>query len=125
MPLERGAVYLAPFEGMGPGGVGTQVIDKYHVILQDAASMDVNASQFAFAVGSSPTEGQPVRAFEVLLTVAEPGFPHDTLVDGRWVYTLRRDGLDEANYKFTLEEKAMDDISVAIFIGLQLNAPSE
>ncbi len=42
------------------------------------------------------------------------------MVDGCWVYTAPRSELDEAAYQFTVTEERMDEISVAVFVGLQL-----
>jgi hypothetical protein len=120
VPLERGAVYLLPTLVTARGGGGSAVVNKYQVVLQDPASMDARASNYAFVLASTDrSNGRGARLFEVLLD-EEDGFDHGTMVDGRWVYTQPRDELDESGYQFTLSEERMDDISLAVFEGLQL-----
>jgi hypothetical protein len=110
-------------EAVVPGG-GVELTverDKYLVLLQDFSSMDRNAKQFAYVIGSSDrTGGRGARSFEVRLD-EEDGFPHPTIVDGRWVYTTLRTRLTNADYLCTLRTDRMGDISVAILIGLQLD----
>lgn len=122
MPLARGAVYSAPLLLLGRDDNVSEDENKFLVVLQNAAAMDRNASQFAFVVASSDrTQGRGPRSFEVRLDRSD-GFHHGTVVDGRWVYTTWREELDRTGtYMFSLNEQCMEEISVAIFIGLQLD----
>ena len=43
------------------------------------------------------------------------------MVDGRWVYTIARASLNENLRQFRLSEDRMAQISLAVFIGLQLD----
>ena len=123
MPLERGAVYRTEIEVMRRGG-GTEWAVKYIIVLQDPQHMDAGATQYAYVVGSrNRSAGRGPRGFEAELGQAD-GFEYSTMVDGRWVYTRPRDELEETEYQFTLSEERMDAISVAVFIGLQLDRPS-
>jgi hypothetical protein len=119
MPLERGAVWLTRTLVTQQGGI-PGLADKFVVVLQDPEQMDVGATSIAVLIASTDrTGGREPRAFEVRLGV-EDGFDHSTIVDGRWVYTLLRAHLDEFDYRFTLSDDRMDDIGVAVFVGLQL-----
>lgn len=122
MPFERGAVYSAPLLLLGRGDDADDDRRKYLIVLQSPAAMDRNASQFAFVVASTDqTRGRGARPFEVQLDEAD-GFRHPTIVDGRWVYSIWRDKLaEDGTYMFTLNEKRMVEVSLAIFIGLQLD----
>jgi predicted RNA-binding protein with TRAM domain len=121
VPIERGAVYLARVPGTARGGVGTADLEKYIVLLQDFSMMDVNATQFAAIICSTDQTGpQGPRAFEVRLDESD-NFDRPTIVDGRWVYTFPRSRLDQAVYLFTLTPDRMEQVSLAIFIGLQLS----
>ena len=89
MPQERGAVYKMALLMTMSGGL-SDIKDKYCVILQDFASMDRNATNFAFVIASSDrTRGNAARDFEVQLD-EDDGFERPTIVDGRWVYTANR-----------------------------------
>lgn len=119
MSHERGAVYLLETPVTYKGG-GTGWALKYQVVLQDPFIMDENASNYAFVIASTDNSGgRGPRIHEVLLTRAD-GFDHNTMVDGRWVYTAPRADLDEDAYHFTLSAERMDEIAMAVFEGLQL-----
>jgi hypothetical protein len=120
VPLERGAVYRMPMQVTRAGG-GVGRAEKYIVLLQDPRQMDRNATNFAFVIASTDrTGGKGPRSFEVQLGPGD-GFNHSTTVDGRWVYTHSRADLKEEDYFVTLNEDRMSAISVAVFIGLQLD----
>jgi hypothetical protein len=113
-------VYLAPIPVTRRGGGAPADLDKYLIVLQNPANMDRNSTQLAVVVASTDrTSGRGVRAFEVRLD-DQDSFRHPTIVDGRWVYTFPRKKLDDAIYMFTLTSQCMDEISLAVFIGLQL-----
>lgn len=120
MPLVRGAVYVLPVEVMLPEGVAA-VKEKYVVVLQDASRMDANATRIAYVLCSSDNTGSDgPRSHEVQLGRSD-GFPHSTVVDGRWVFTSARKLFDETRFTgHILSEDRMGDISVAVLIGLQL-----
>lgn len=102
------------------GGAGTERALKYIVLLQNPEQMDPRATNYAYVVASTDRSGgRDPRDFEVRLG-PDDGFHHSTIVDGRWVYTDTRANLNEVDYCFTLSEERMRDISVAVFIGLQL-----
>jgi hypothetical protein len=104
-----------------PGEPGTYWAEKYIVLLQDPEQMDPRVTNYAFVIASTDRSGvQGPRAFEVRLGRAD-GFNRSTIVDGRWVYTNPRAELDEEEYFFTLSEDRMNEISIAVFIGLQLS----
>ncbi len=120
MPLERGAVYRRIlYLPAWPGGPLRPLL-KYMVVLQDPRSMDPNATNFAFVIASTDRTGRGGRrVFEARLDESD-GFDHSTIVDGRWVYTEPRDVLDEDDYQWTLSEERMDEVSLAVYEGLQL-----
>lgn len=122
MPLERGAVYRALIEVARRGGLGgTEWAEKYIVVLQDPGQMDAGATRYSYVIASTDrTGGRGLRAFEAQLGTAD-GFSRSTIVDGRWVYTELREELAETDFCFTLSEQRMDEISLAVFIGLQLS----
>jgi hypothetical protein len=120
VPLARGAVYRTLVQVTRARGGGTDWAEKYIVLLQDPESMDPHATSYAFVIASTDRSGaQASRSFEVRLGEVD-GFHHSTIVDGRWVYTSLRAELDEESYCFMLREERMDEVSLAVFIGLQL-----
>jgi hypothetical protein len=120
VPLARGAVYRTEIEVTRPAGGGTEWAEKYIVLLQDPEQIDRRATHYAFVIASTDRSGaQGPRPFEVRLG-PDDGFHHSTIVDGRWVRTDLRANLDESDYCFALSEERMDEISLAVFIGLQL-----
>jgi hypothetical protein len=113
-------VYRTEIEVTRPGGGGPEWAEKYIVLLQDPEQIDLCATNYAFVIASTDRSGaQGPRAFEVRLG-PDDGFHHSTIVDGRWVYTNLRADLDEGDYCFTLSKEGMEEISIAVFIGLQL-----
>lgn len=122
MPLERGAVYRHPIRVLGPRAVGEAVEEKLIIVLQDPTQMDPNASSFAFVVCSTEHPDGVDQGWKVVFQPADlPGaFDRATEVDGRWVYTLERDQLEDSPYLGTLDDDQMEDVTVAVVSGLQL-----
>ncbi len=119
--MDRGDVYLVPIELPVPGGLRLETKDKYLILLQSPSAMDPRATYIACVIASTDRSGSSgARSFEVRLGV-EDGFRHETMVDGRWVYTIPRAALDESLRQFRLSEDRMAQISLAVFIGLQLD----
>jgi hypothetical protein len=117
--VERGDVYLTTIDLPIAGGYLPR--DKYLILLQSPAAMDPGATNIATVVASTDRSGSSgARAFEVRLGV-EDGFRRATMVDGRWVYTIRRADLSEHELQFRLSDNRMEEISLAVLIGLQLD----
>src|SRR4051794_27127739 len=99
MAMIRGGVYRMRVQVTQRGGTEPEWLDKYIVVLQDPASMDAGATNFAFVICSTDrTAGRGPRAFEVLLG-REDGFEGSTILDGRWVYTYPRSEVAESEYQ--------------------------
>lgn len=115
--MERGEVYLCslnlPQRSGGAGGLR----NKYVVILQGGVNF-ATCTDVAVLVAST-YNGQTVRAFEVVVGVAE-GFDHDTVIDGRWPFTIGKSVVNAGQLKLKLDDLRMHEVSVAIGRGLQL-----
>jgi mRNA-degrading endonuclease toxin of MazEF toxin-antitoxin module len=91
------------------------------LLLQDPAAMDRGATNIAYLVLSTDRTGsRGPRSFEVPLDEHD-GLSGRSVADGRWVFTMPRDDLQEADFVVTLSEGRMDEVSTAVFIGLQLD----
>lgn len=123
VPLTRGAVWrtLVLVTDAATGELERR--DKYVVVLQDPDEMDLNATNLAVVLGSRDrSHGRGPREFEVLVRTTDGGFPQDTMLDGRWVYTYPRSLIEAGEYVFTLGAKKFADLTVAVFLGLQLGS---
>ncbi len=115
----RGAVFRYEHTVLRSGG-GFGEAPKYLILLQTPTDTDVGATQAAYVIASTRrTGGAAPRSFEVVLDESD-GFHHPTIVDGRWVYTLPRSELGNQDYQFALTDDRVAELSVAVFIGLQL-----
>lgn len=103
------------------GGSGSSYLDKYVVVLQGGPDFAV-ATEVTVVVASTH-RSQGVRPFEVLCGQAD-GFDHDTVVDCRWPFTLRKSEVAAGDYKFTLSQARMHQVSLGLVHGLQLRPPS-
>jgi hypothetical protein len=115
--VNRGDVYLTGFRFPNRAAPGQFTVrDKYVVMLRGvAAETDV-----PFLIASTRRDpNHPPRPFEVAVGAAE-GFPHDTLIDCRWPYTLPKSWFSSREYRFTLSPDVMRDVSVALVIGLEM-----
>jgi hypothetical protein len=118
--VDRGDVHLTAIDLPVPGGVTLKARDKYLILLQSPSGMDSGATNIACAIASTDRRGaSPARAFEVSLGIGD-GFRHETIADCRWVYTILRALLHHSTRQFRLSEERMDEISVGVFVGLQL-----
>ncbi len=121
MPLERGAVYLSAVPLTSRREGSSDVLEKHVIVLQDAQRMDPGATRIACVVASTDRlQGAALRPYEVRLGQHD-GFDHETVVDGRWVFSFKRPLVEAGAYLHTLGEQPMAEISVAVFIGLQLD----
>lgn len=114
--MVRGEVYFCSIalpRRFGSGGV----LDKLVLVLQGGDAFEPY-TDVAVLVASS-YEGGAIRPFEVLLGTDE-GFDHETVIDGRWPFTLRKSDVLKGKRILKLTEERMHQVSVAIVKGLQL-----
>lgn len=91
---------------------------KYAVELQGPAF--AHNDDVAIVLASSDRQPtKPARSFEVKVGPAE-GFQHETLIDGRWVWTVPRARLAGTPHITTLSAQVMQKVSEAIVVGLDL-----
>jgi len=120
--VNRGDVYLAPIllpnRDTTASPASTQQRDKLLVALQDSSALGI-ATEIAVVVGST-FRGNTLRSFEVLVGAAD-GFLHDTVIDGRWVFTLKQAHVTTGRHLLTLSPARMTEVAIAIVRGLQLH----
>lgn len=114
--LRQGDVYKIPFAFPGNEAVDRLAPEPKYVIVLNDDPITAGSNLVAVAVASTKTHD--LRPFEALLGV-DDGFDHDTVVDGRWVFTISTTRLDHASFKFALSETRMWEISRALARGLQ------
>jgi mRNA-degrading endonuclease toxin of MazEF toxin-antitoxin module len=90
---------------------------KYVVALQTIQNDAAN--QVSVVVCSTLQPGRGQRPFEVVAGPAD-GFDHDTVIDCRWVFTIRTRELSLSTRKTRLSGHVMNQISEALTVGLQL-----
>ena len=117
--MDRGDVYLINMELPNrQGGAQPENRSKYVIVLQ-GGPIFASTTEVAVVVASTYRSRGRARPFEVLLGQAE-GFDHDTVVDGRWVFTISKAKVQSGRYRFQLDSGRMTKISVAIVAGLEL-----
>jgi mRNA-degrading endonuclease toxin of MazEF toxin-antitoxin module len=100
-------------------GAGTSPRLKYVVCLQGGPDF-ANQTDVAVVVGSTyKRRVGGLQPYEVLVG-PQHGFLHDTVIDCRWVITIQKAEAPPSTRKFRLPPDVMDDISVALVVGLQL-----
>lgn len=116
--MERGDVYLVNLELPNRRtGSGTVIKDKLVIALQGGLAF-ASMSDVAVVVASTHRSSS-TRRFEVLVGVAE-GFQHDTIIDGRWPFTIPKSVLANGRYLFQLTPDVMKKVSLALVHGLQM-----
>jgi mRNA-degrading endonuclease toxin of MazEF toxin-antitoxin module len=98
-------------------GSGSTYRDKYVVLLQGGPEFR-DATEVAVLVVST-LRSQGRRPFEVI-SGPNDGFDHDSVIDCRWPYTLQKAEVLGGDYKFTLPQDRMHEVSLALVHGLQL-----
>jgi mRNA-degrading endonuclease toxin of MazEF toxin-antitoxin module len=103
---------------MGEGGTR----HKYVVVLQGGLPVFDNHDDVAVVVCSSQNHVNPdtLRPFEVLVPASDDGFERDTLIDCRWVFTVRKRDAPTHSFRFRLPPSALEEISLALVEGLQI-----
>jgi hypothetical protein len=95
--------------------------DKYAVLLRGGTAVASEADvPYLLASSDRRTAGQPLRAFEVSVGVAE-GFSKPTILDCRWVWTRMKTDFSPSSHRFRLPAAVRKQISVALVAGLQMN----
>jgi len=79
--------------------------------------MVAQADEVAIVLASTWTGTEP-RPFELILTTQD-GFLHDTVVDGRWPFTVDKQLVTDGQFKFTLPARTMREVSLRLYRGLQ------
>ena len=101
-------------------GSGSTYLDKYVVLLQGGPDF-ADATEVTVLVASTH-RAESLRPFEVLCRQSD-GFDHDTVIDCRWPFTLRKTEVTAGDYKFTLPQDRMHQVSLGLVHGLQLGRP--
>lgn len=89
---------------------------KYIVVVRDESS----ETEIAVVVASSRKSERLLKGYEVDFRSEVGGFPRDTIVDCRWIWTIPRAELGREQAKFTISDIKMNEIREAITIGLNL-----
>lgn len=120
--MQRGGVYLCDIElpnrTTRPTSSQFQNRRKLLIVLQEGAAVAAPVTEVGVVIASTWRRNN-ARPFEVILGIRD-GFEHDTVVDGRWVYTVPQSTITNGSLKFTLPSVTMHAISLAIVKGLQL-----
>jgi mRNA-degrading endonuclease toxin of MazEF toxin-antitoxin module len=117
--VNRGDVFLINL-GMPNRQGGTQpVVRRKYVVVLNGGAAPATVAEVAVVVASTYRAGGAPRRFEALLS-SQDGFDHDTVVDGRWPYTLSKTTVEAGSFRFRLSAQRMHEISVAIAAGLEL-----
>ena len=100
--------------------VGRQPVRKFIVLLQGGPRF-VSQAEVAVVIASSlRPPGRRPRQYEVVVGQPE-GFQHDTVIDCRWPYTLRKQEVTAGRLLTTLPPGVMERVNVALVAGLQMN----
>jgi mRNA-degrading endonuclease toxin of MazEF toxin-antitoxin module len=98
---------------MHPPGIAQK--EKRVVVLQSSGD---NVTEVAVVVCNSLKRPRPKRPYEVLVGAGE-GFDNETVIDCRWVFTVQKRHLHIPKQR-PMPPQVMDEISVALTVGLQL-----
>lgn len=93
-------------------------LTKYVVELQGGRAFEAQRDVAVVIVSTLRRPG-PARPFEVYVGQSE-GFAHDSVVDGRWVWTVPRVHVRAGRHVATLSEATMGQVAEAIAVGLDL-----
>lgn len=116
--VNRGDVYLIRMRLPDrEGGSRSTYRDKFVVLLQGGQQFRDATEVTVLVASTHRTDGR--RPFEVL-SGENDGFDHATVIDCRWPYTLRKAEVLAGDYKFTLSQDRMREVSLALVYGLQL-----
>jgi mRNA-degrading endonuclease toxin of MazEF toxin-antitoxin module len=100
--------------------LGDRMLMKKLLVLLQSGGGFARATEVAFVIASTSRGLGALRPFEVLLDVSD-GVHHDSIVDGRWVYTLPKAEIVGFGHCIsTLSTERMEAIAVAIVVGLCL-----
>lgn len=103
-------------------GSGSTYLDKYVVVLQGGPDF-ANTTEVTVLVASTHRGGN-LRPFEVLCGQGD-GFDHDTVIDCRWPFTLRKAEITAGTYRFMLSQSRMHQVALGLVHGLQMRAPTQ
>jgi len=93
------------------------------VMLQDDPNNPAEDRVSVVVCQTDKKPGKPTKAWQVRVGAAE-GFDHDTIVDGRWVFCLKRSTVVAGTFITTLDAIAMRKVDTAVVAGLQLGSGS-
>lgn len=98
---------------------GTLGKPKWVVLLHDERAYR-GSDDVAVVVASTWRRGDaPIAPYEVLCEHGD-GFAVPSVIDCRWPFTLLKSEVRAGTHKATLTEARMDDIAVALTVGLSL-----
>jgi predicted RNA-binding protein with TRAM domain len=119
--VNRGDVYKVQLTLPNRSGPGTELREKYVVLLQGGPDFAA-VTEVAVVIASTDRGSGGVRPFEVRVGSTH-GFDHDTIIDGRWPVTLPKSTVGAGTYLTTLSTDVMWQVSRAIAAGLQMRPP--
>lgn len=114
--MNRRSVYLTTFRFPDRDNPGQWTeLEKYVVILRTA----LDEADVPLVVASSFKIPRPIEDYEYVIRATVEGFPHDTIVDGRWVHTIPVSWVGD-RFQFNLSGAIMREIDISIVVGLQI-----
>lgn len=120
--MERGEVHFIEMTlpDWEAGGTTQRTCRKLVVTLRGGAGTSRDSYvPVVLASTDKRTLGQPPAPYEVAVDSAY-GFDHSTIIDCRWVFSLPRATFDPTTFLFALPNAVMNEVSVALAVGLQL-----
>jgi hypothetical protein len=91
---------------------------KWVVALQGGTEF-ARMRDVAVVVASTNRQQRFPRDHEVQVGTAD-GFDHDTLIDGRWVFTIPQAAFESGQYRCVLSDGVMELVNEALVVGLQM-----
>lgn len=116
--MNRGDVYKIdmPLVDRSPSAADTQTRPKYVVVLRSVAREN-DACVLVCSTKRPPDRALAV--YEVEIGTAH-GMDHETVIDGRWPYTIHRRKLTTGRHHTTLPADVMKEVDLALAYGIGL-----
>jgi len=117
--LERGAIYYCKNLKLLIGKNGSETIkDKYVLILQ-GGSFYRKTDKVNILLGTSQRTDN-IYPTDVLVKASDNGFPKDTKFNCSEIYIIKKVDILKSEYKFELNDNAMNEIGKTLIFALQI-----
>lgn len=119
--LKRGEVYLVKGVPLPDRKAGRKVTfkDKYVLLLYDESTYQDVPDTAVLVI--STWKGASTKFPKWVVMIGRPhGMDHGSLIDCRWPFTMLKGQIRSGTHKTTLDDRTMEQVSVAITAGLQL-----